>query len=373
MPPARYNPAQGRIDPPGSNIVRPSPTTPYHPPSDTATYRDLLLFEERLKSNAEMLKRRRQRYSIFLWSFVAILITMGHMLLFQPPENLLRMRALQASVAVVLITLVLFFASGMYEEKIRYAHSYINHSNKALRPLNMHLNMRRPRASILAYIPFLPSSLRHSTSTAANPSATPSNSAKPSPFGLSKPSTAPSGPKGRRVSATPNVMATIPPSSNPRGELIFSSRVDRAFREGYERYRAAFERRREEKAREEARRYAAATGWFWSKQRGRKGSPSPSLSVGGSASGSLGGDASSVRGVMGPTPPVSRRETPPPSLGAASGVGVGLGVGGDTQSRKRRSASPSSLSKLMDESTRTRSESYSFVLESTGTGGRRGS
>ena len=43
--------------------VRPSVNTPYHPGSDTATFRDLLLFEERLKMNAEMLRRRRRRYS----------------------------------------------------------------------------------------------------------------------------------------------------------------------------------------------------------------------------------------------------------------------------------------------------------------------
>jgi hypothetical protein len=43
--------------------VRPSINTPYHPGSDTATFRDLLLFEERLKMNAEMLRRRRRRYS----------------------------------------------------------------------------------------------------------------------------------------------------------------------------------------------------------------------------------------------------------------------------------------------------------------------
>jgi hypothetical protein len=36
----------------------------------------------------------------------------------------------------------------------------------------------------------------------------------------------------------------IPPTTNPRGELRFSSRVDRAFRDGYERYRANFERKR---------------------------------------------------------------------------------------------------------------------------------
>src|ERR1700761_6713083 len=44
-------------------------------------------------------------------------------------------------------------------------------------------------------------------------------------------------------------LAPIPPSTNPRGELIFSSRVDRTFRESYERYRAAFEKKREERER----------------------------------------------------------------------------------------------------------------------------
>lgn len=41
---------------------RPTPSAPFHPPADTSTYRDLLLFEERLKMNAEMLRRRRSRY-----------------------------------------------------------------------------------------------------------------------------------------------------------------------------------------------------------------------------------------------------------------------------------------------------------------------
>ena len=51
----------------------------------------------------------------------------------------------------------------------------------------------------------------------------------------------------------------IPPTSNPRGELIFSSRVSPHFKEGYERYRAAFERRRGEKIREERWRKS----WFF--------------------------------------------------------------------------------------------------------------
>jgi hypothetical protein len=38
------------------------PTSAFHPPTDAATFRDLVLFEERLKSNAALLKRRKRRY-----------------------------------------------------------------------------------------------------------------------------------------------------------------------------------------------------------------------------------------------------------------------------------------------------------------------
>jgi hypothetical protein len=41
------------------------------------------------------------------------------------------------------------------------------------------------------------------------------------------------------------IIPQIPPSSNPRGELIFSSRVPASFREAYERYRDSFERKRQ--------------------------------------------------------------------------------------------------------------------------------
>jgi hypothetical protein len=50
-----------------------------------------------------------------------------------------------------------------------------------------------------------------------------------------------------RSASTTRPIHTIPPATNPRGELIFSSRVDKNFRESYERYRSAFERRREGK------------------------------------------------------------------------------------------------------------------------------
>ncbi|ORX41234.1 Spo7-like protein-domain-containing protein [Kockovaella imperatae] len=284
---------------------KPSPNTPYFPPSDTSTYRDLLLFEERLKMNAEMLRRRRRRYAAFLWTFVTALLYLAHWLIFLPPATMLSLRALQATVAVVFITLALFFASGMYEEKIRYAHSYINHSNRGLRQLNMHLNMRRQRPPLPA---FLPEFLR------------------PAPV-IKPPSHLPSKPfngstiASRRPSHNATVMAQIPPSSNPRGELIFSSRVDKGFREGYERYRAAFERRREEKAREEARRNRK----LWFRRKALNETP--------------------INRIMTPTPPASRRNTPPPGVNGATSAASSGTVPGVRRGRSP-SPGPSSLGKV---------------------------
>lgn len=125
------------------------------------------------------------------------------------------------------------------------------------------------------------SSIRSATSfrsTGALHSATPSPSVSPS---SSPPSSPPSSPRLASVSlpvadgavtrAPPSMSASsspssstsrptgvpippIPPAQNPRGELIFSSRVNPAFREGYERYRGEWERRRTENKEQEKRR-----------------------------------------------------------------------------------------------------------------------
>ena len=160
--------------------------------------------------------------------------------------------------------------------------SYINHSNRALRPLNMHLNLRRPRFTLPS---LLPAFLRPSPATPLKPVPVPTPAAKPT-GSTSNP---------RRLSTNATIMGQIPPSSNPRGELIFASRVDRSFREGYERYRSAFERRREEKAREEARR--AARSWF------KRGLSDP---------------GAGMNRILTPTPPASRKGTPPPGLSGAT-------------------------------------------------------
>lgn len=177
----------------------------------------------------------------------------------------------------------------------------------------MYLNMRLPRFSLLAYIPWYNPSISTSPPASQNP------------------------PKPARRQSTNTVMATMPLSSNPRGELIFSSRVDKSFREGYERYRAAFERRREEKQREERGRRWRVLSWS------RAGSP---VSVG-----------------VTPTPPASRRGTPPPSanLGGRGGRAPSPGVGRGSALRSEGKADVGWL----DEK-RERSDSYSFVLAGPG-------
>jgi len=182
----------------------------------------------------------------------------------------------------------------------------------------------------------------------------------PIPFLRTKPSAPPlqappaqkTGPlAARRPSTSSTVMATIPPSSNPRGELIFSSRVDKTFREGYERYRAAFERRREEKAREETRRNAK---WYQVRVASRASTPS----------------------MYTPTPPGSRRGTPPPS----SSAGNGQMLAGTTGPDRRRTPSPGMQSSRLKNSIdwtgdkdgkRERAESYSFVWGKEGDAPRR--
>lgn len=94
---------------------------------------------------------------------------------------------------------------------------------------------------------------------------------------VSRSSSRSTSPEARaRSASTSRPIPTIPPAANPRGELIFSSKVDKSFREGYERYRATFERRREDKERAEMRKTWLGRMAFWD----REGSPTtPPASV----------------------------------------------------------------------------------------------
>lgn len=132
----------------------------FSPPNDNATYKDLLLFEERLKITAASLQRRKSRYQrvyilctrcffltqpcfqVFLLHLLLVIVFLLSEVLLSPSISLLAIpytfvlqRLFPASeteitlhpyvasglLFVSVTTLVLFFASGMYSEKIAYA------------------------------------------------------------------------------------------------------------------------------------------------------------------------------------------------------------------------------------------------------------
>ncbi|GJJ14654.1 hypothetical protein Clacol_008920 [Clathrus columnatus] len=219
--------------------------------------KDLLLFEERLKSNAANLRRRKSRYQLFLVHLLLlILVLLSDVFLytsfFVMPLNFLLKRLTpeyepiiphpyftSGLLLIAVTTLILFFASGMYNEKIGYANRYVPHANRALRSFNLYLNVRtQPRRSIFNPLSYLFSSGRAEDSVVSTTQAAQ----------VPRPSSP------RRGQTIPN----IPLTDNPRGNLIFSSRVEPAFREGYERYRTAFEKKREEQRRLSQRRNT----WF---------------------------------------------------------------------------------------------------------------
>jgi hypothetical protein len=135
---------------------------PGQPPSDAATYRDLLLFEERLKTNAARLRRRKRKYqSEYSTSSCAACSHLGPVLLLQlvfcitilasdvllstdflawPINYLVQHMPIftgaqdivlspyvrQSAFGIAVITLFLFYASGLYAEKIGYANRCVD-------------------------------------------------------------------------------------------------------------------------------------------------------------------------------------------------------------------------------------------------------
>ncbi|KAF7330087.1 hypothetical protein MKEN_00273100 [Mycena kentingensis (nom. inval.)] len=350
--------------PPRPPRSTPSPKLNQYPQNDVATYRDLLLFEERLKSTAASLQRRKARYQLFLLQLLAVIAFLlvevllpPHISLIAIPCKLVLQRILPdmytpetevtvhpyistGLLFVSVTTLALFFASGTYTDKIAYANKYVPHANKALRSFNMYLNVRQPplrsklRSRLNPFAFFFPRS--DDSAIVPTPGSTPSHSRAPS-VSMSTGSPRGSGPGAALGSSNTTVMQSppppnpsthphhinpvtsaptptphpipvpippMPPTTNPRGELRFSSRVDRAFRDGYERYRANFERRRA--LHEQAQRAAEGTRWWWPFGGASKEGAGGKESVSVSASGLEGGGSRFSGGSLG------RSATPPP-------------------------------------------------------------
>ncbi|GAA5991225.1 hypothetical protein JCM11641_001625 [Rhodosporidiobolus odoratus] len=308
---------------------------PFHPPPNRESYRDLLVFEERLKQNAQRLQKQRRKYEAFLVTLIAVIAYLTYIVFVVPSIYSLVHYGNVAMLLVAGTTLVLFFATGMYSEKIAYAHKFVPQANRALRPFNIYLNTRHrsrfnlfnlftttpptPAGSTLSRTPSgrsmassassPPLSRRTSASSAHSSGASSSSGsfrshgafrsppvsppASPPLRSVPLPSPPPSptiddGPVTRAPAPLPASTSTapprgvpippIPPAQNPRGEIIFSSRVSPQFREGYERYRGEWEKRRTEAKRVQRQvegGWRWVMPWRWVGSGSRTASPSP--------------------------------------------------------------------------------------------------
>ncbi|KAF7292711.1 hypothetical protein MIND_01169300 [Mycena indigotica] len=341
--------------PPSRSTLSPSPKSSSYPQSDVATYRDLLLFEERLKSTAASLQRRKARYQLFLIQLLFVIAFLLVEVLLPPdisliaiPCKLVLQRLLPdiytsetevrihpyfstGLLFVSVTTLALFFASGTYSDKIAYANKYVPHANKALRSFNMYLNVRQTplRTKIwsnpLAF--FFPRPVEDTPTPSSTPSHSRTSSLASTPTlrgpGSSSTMLLQLSPVTQTIvnPSTPVPIPPMPPTTNPRGELRFSSRVDRAFRDGYERYRANFERRRalhEQQARGKVGRW---WWWRWPTWFSSSQPPNPQPPV---SMGSDGRAGTPLQPALTITPAstqqrlAERRGTPPLMMGAAT-------------------------------------------------------
>ncbi|KAG0181589.1 hypothetical protein DFQ28_009881 [Apophysomyces sp. BC1034] len=72
---------------------------------DQATYRDLVIFEERLRGNMTRLQQRKRKFEVFI----------------EPSKAFVYHLLNTTSLLIVAGSLVFFYRSGMYSEKIVYA------------------------------------------------------------------------------------------------------------------------------------------------------------------------------------------------------------------------------------------------------------
>ncbi|KAI8450673.1 Sporulation/nuclear morphology [Phakopsora pachyrhizi] len=199
------------------------------PTADKETFKDLLIFEERLKQNAERLQSQRLKYEAFLLSIVVVILLLMYKCFMDKSPYQLIQYLYVGLLLVSVTTLILFFATGMYTDKVLYAYKFIPQTNRALRPFNMFLNTP-PNSSWITN--WFSRSIFDKNSSFSNSNTSKSNSSK----NLSTSS-----------SLTPinnSQQQQRPILINPRGELLFSSKVSSEFIDQYENYRTQWERRR---------------------------------------------------------------------------------------------------------------------------------
>ncbi|KAI9311601.1 Spo7-like protein-domain-containing protein [Dichotomocladium elegans] len=127
--------------------------------TDQVTYRDLVIFEERLRGNMTRLQRRRRKYEAFLLGIFILLFYFFYVVFLVPSKDFSIHLMNTSALLVTAGSLVFIYRSGIYFEKIVFASEFVTHSNRALRPFNLQFN-RRGNGGVLSFYRRIPRELQ---------------------------------------------------------------------------------------------------------------------------------------------------------------------------------------------------------------------
>ncbi|KAI7857431.1 Spo7-like protein-domain-containing protein [Circinella umbellata] len=123
--------------------------------ADQATYRDLVIFEERLRGNMTRLQRRKRKYEALLTGIIILLVYFFYVVFLAPSKDFIIHLLNTTALLVAAGSLVFIYRSGIYSEKIVFAGEFIPHCNRALRSFNLQFN-RRGESGVLSFYRRIP-------------------------------------------------------------------------------------------------------------------------------------------------------------------------------------------------------------------------
>ncbi|KAI8069611.1 Spo7-like protein-domain-containing protein [Gongronella butleri] len=135
------------------------PSEPLTPKQlEQITYRDLVIFEERLRGNMVRLRKRKRKFEAFLGTLLVGLCYFFYAVFVDPSKAFIHHLFNTLALLTVAGSLVFFYRSGMYSEKIVYAAEFLPHCNRALKSFNLQFT-RRGDAGELHFYPTVPKEL----------------------------------------------------------------------------------------------------------------------------------------------------------------------------------------------------------------------
>uniref|UniRef100_A0A1D1XX14 Transmembrane protein 188 n=1 Tax=Anthurium amnicola TaxID=1678845 RepID=A0A1D1XX14_9ARAE len=110
------------------------------PSNNHQRYKDLLIFEERLKQNLHQLQRRSYKYEAFLGFNCLLLPILMYIVFIHENKNPTLQFFSKLLLFIAITTLLMFFMKNIYAEKVRVATRFVPQCNRVLRQFNMHFN-----------------------------------------------------------------------------------------------------------------------------------------------------------------------------------------------------------------------------------------